>query len=127
MTPMKTLVAAALLAFTSAGAAFAEPPGGCPPGQARQGACAAWFDNQYWRAYDISDLAYEVAFRDGQRVTRWEIGRKLPADVRYVVISNYDQQHLSAPPAGHYYAQVDDRVLLIQASTRLVLDALIPN
>src|SRR5262245_49021615 len=119
MTPMKTLVAAALLAFASASPAFAEPPGACPPGQANPASCAAWFDNQYWRAYDVSDLAYEVGVRDGQRVIRWEIGRKLPREVRYDLISDYDQHHLRAPPAGHYYAQVDDRVLLVQASTSL--------
>lgn len=127
MTPMKTFVAASFLAFMSAGVAFADPPGDCPPGQARKGSCAHWFDDRYWRAYDVSDLAYEEGFRDGQRVVRWEIGRALPQEVRYVVISDYDSYHLSQPPAGHYYAKVGDRVLLVNAATQLVLDALIRN
>jgi Ni/Co efflux regulator RcnB len=127
MTPMKTLVAASFLAFTSAGAAFADPPGDCPASQATKGSCARWFDDRYWRAYDVSDLAYEEGFRDGQRVVRWEIGRALPLEVRYVVINDYDSYHLSQPPAGHYYAKIGDRVLLVNAATQLVLDALIRN
>lgn len=126
MTPMKTLVVAALVAFTSAGAAMADPPH-CPPGQAKKGNCSGWYDDKYWRDYRDEDRAYDEGYRDGRRDARWEIGRALPREARYVVIRDYDRYHLRPPPHGHYYAEIDGRILVIQAATQIVLDALVRN
>jgi Ni/Co efflux regulator RcnB len=127
MTPFKTLVAAAFVASIGAGAAFADPPH-CPPGQAKKGNCVLWYDDGYWRDYRDEQRAYDEGFRDGRREgrlqARWEIGHRLPDDVDYVVVRDYDRYHLRAPPRGHYYAEVDGRILLIQAATQMVLDAL---
>lgn len=127
MTPFKILVASTFVAAFGAGAAFADPPH-CPPGQAKKGNCVLWYDDGYWRDYRDEQRAYDEGFRDGRREgrqeARWEIGRALPRDVDYVVIRDYDRYHLRPPPRGHYYAEVDGRVLLIQAATQMVLDAL---
>jgi Ni/Co efflux regulator RcnB len=123
MTPFKTLVAAAFVASIGAGAAFADPPH-CPPGQAKKGNCVLWYDDGYWRDYRSEDRAYEQGYRDGRRDARWEIGRALPRGVDYVVIRDYDRYHLRPPPRGHYYVEVDGRILIIQAATQIVLDAL---
>lgn len=123
MTPLKTIVIAALVACTGAGAAFAQP-GFCPPGQAKKGNCG-WYDDKYWRDYRAEDRAYEQGYREGRRDAHWEIGRPLPRDTRYVVIRDYDRYHLRAPPRGHYYAEVDGRVLLIAAATSIIVDALV--
>ena len=119
MIRIKTLVLASLIASMGAGAALADPPR-CPPGQAKKGNCVLWYDDHYWRA----DRAYDQGYRDGRRDARWEIGRPLPRDIHYVVIRDYDRYHLHRPPPGHYYVDVDGRVLLIAAATSIVLDAL---
>jgi len=122
MTPMKTLALSALVACMGASTAFADPPR-CPPGQAKKGNCGGWYDDRYWR----EDRAYDQGYRDGRRAADWEIGRPLPRDTHYVVIRDYDRYHLRRPPAGHYYAEVDGRILLIAAATSIIVDALIRN
>jgi Ni/Co efflux regulator RcnB len=122
MTPLRMLAIVAITACFSSGVAIAQPH--CPPGQAKKGNCERWYDDRY---YSSDDRAYEEGYRDGRRDARWEIGRRLPDDVRYVVIRDYDRYHLRPPPRGHYYAEVDGRILLIQAATQLVLEALIRN
>lgn len=112
MMPLRTLALVAVTACFTSGVAAAQPH--CPPGQAKKGNCERWHD----------DRAYEEGYRDGQRDARWEIGRRLPDDVRYVVVRDYDRYHLRPPPRGHFYAEVDGRILLIQAATQLVLEAL---
>ena len=121
MTPFKTLVASVFVASLGAGTALADPPH-CPPGQAKKGNCVLWYDDGYWRG---EERAYEQGYRDGRRDARWEIGHALPRGVDYIVIRDYDRYHLRPPPRGHYYVEVDGRVLLIQAATQLVLEALI--
>jgi Ni/Co efflux regulator RcnB len=122
MTPLRTLAIVAITACFSSGIAIAQPH--CPPGQAKKGNCERWYDDRYYRS---DDRAYEEGYRDGRRDARWEIGRRLPDNIRYVVIRDYDRYHLRPPPRGHYYAEVDGRILLIQAATQLVLEALIRN
>jgi Ni/Co efflux regulator RcnB len=122
MMPLRTLVLVGATACFTSGAAIAQPH--CPPGQAKKGNCQLWYDDRYYRS---TDRAYEEGYRDGRRDARWEIGHRLPNDVRYVVIRDYDRYHLRPPPRGHYYAEVDGRILLIQAATQLVLEALIRN
>jgi Ni/Co efflux regulator RcnB len=126
MTPLKTLVIAAVVACTGAGAAFAQP-GFCPPGQAKKGNCGGYYDDKYWRDYRAEDRAYDQGYREGRRDAQWEIGRPLPRDMRYVVIRDYDRYHLRAPPRGYYYADVDGRILLIAAATSIIVDALTRN
>jgi Ni/Co efflux regulator RcnB len=41
------------------------------------------------------------------------------------VTRDYDRYHLHPPPRGYYYVEVDDRVLLVEAATQLVLEALV--
>jgi Ni/Co efflux regulator RcnB len=124
MTPLRILTSALILSAFGAGAALADPPR-CPPGQAKKGNCVLWYDEGHWRGYRDEDRAYEQGFRDGRRAARWEIGRPLSRDVDYIVIHDYDRHHLRPPPSGYYYAQVDDRVLLVEAATQLVLEALV--
>lgn len=112
----KLVAASILISVYGAGAAVAQPS--CPPGQAKKGNCSLWYDDGYWRDY-------EEGYRDGQRDASWEIGHRLPRDVRYDVIRDYDRYHLRPPPRGHYYVEVDGRILLIQAATQLILEALI--
>jgi Ni/Co efflux regulator RcnB len=119
MMPLRTLALAAITACFASGTAVAQPH--CPPGQAKKGNCERWYDDRYYRS---DDRAYEEGYRDGRRDARWEIGRRLPDDVRYIVLRDYDRYHLRPPPRGHYYAEVDGRILLIQAATQLVLEAL---
>jgi Ni/Co efflux regulator RcnB len=122
MSPIKTIAVAFLIATMGTSAALAQPH--CPPGQAKKGNCQVWYDDGYWRDYRNEDRAYDEGYRDGRRDGRWEIGRELPRDTRYIVIRDYDRYHLRPPPRGHYYAEVDGRILLIQAATQLVLEAL---
>lgn len=123
MTPIKSLVLACIIATMGVGAAFAQPH--CPPGQAKKGNCDLWYDDGYWREAREQDRAYAEGYRDGRSDARWEIGRALPRETRYVVIRDYERYHLRPPPRGHYYAEVDGRVLMIQAATQLVLEALV--
>lgn len=115
------LTAAVLLAVCyGTGVALADPPR-CPPGQAKKGNCVLWYDDNYWRH---DDRGYEEGYRDGLRDAHWEIGHRLPRETHYVVVRDYDRYHLRPPPRGHYYAEVDGRILLVEAATQLVLEAL---
>lgn len=119
MSRARNLIAVTLFAAFAAGAAQADPPH-CPPGHAKKGWCDARQDRD-WRD---ERRAYEDGYRDGQRQARWELNRRLPRDVDYIVVRDYDRYDLGPPPRGHYYAEVDGDILLIQAATQLVLQAL---
>jgi Ni/Co efflux regulator RcnB len=124
MTPLKILVGTVILSAFGAGAALADPPR-CPPGQAKKGNCTLWYDEGYWRDWRSEDRAYDQGYRDGRRDAYWHVGRPLPREVHYVVIRDYGRYHLRPPPRGHYYVEVDGRILLIQTATQLVLEALV--
>jgi Ni/Co efflux regulator RcnB len=129
MTPLKTALAAGLIAVFAAPAALADPPGRCPDGYWDRGKCD-------WRTYERDrehrqddrreDRAYEQGYRDAQR-DAWRKGDHLRGDdVRYVVIDerDYGRYNLSPPPRGQYYAEVDGQVLLVQTATQLILQAI---
>lgn len=112
------ILAAIALGVSSFSPAFADPPH-CPPGHAKKGECG-------WRSDRAEQRAYEQGYRDAQR-DAWRRGDYLRGDdVRYVVIreQDYDRYRLAPPPRGHYYAEVDGQVLLVQAATQLILQVL---
>ena len=115
---LTALVSGALI-VGSAGSAFADPPH-CPPGHAKKGECGRLSNDRGERR------AYEQGYRDAQR-DAWRRGDYLRGDdVRYVVIreADYDRYDLRPPPRGHYYAEIDGQVLLVQAATQLILQAM---
>lgn len=120
----RLIVASILVAAYGAGAAIAQPPM-CPPGQAKKGNCSLWYDDGYWRDFRGEDRAYKQGYRDGRRDAQWEVGGRLSRDVDYIEVRDYDRYHLRPPPRGHYYVEVDGRILLIQAATQLILEALV--
>ena len=102
-------LAAAGLALMAGAPALAGPPH-CPPGHERQGRC------EPGERHDAR--AYEPGYRDAQR-DAWRVGDRFDRE-EYVVIRDYGQRGLTPPPHGHYYVQVDNDVLMIEAATRLV-------
>ena len=69
------------------------------------------------------DDRYERGYRDGQR-DAWRAGQRLPRDVNYRVIRDYERHGYGPPPRGHAYYEVDGEVLLIQTATQLIVEAL---
>lgn len=114
--PLRAGLAAAGLAVFVAAPAWAEPPH-CPPGQERQGRCVS---GERHDARDTAARAYEQGYRDGQR-DAWHVGDRFDRE-DYVVIRDYSQRGLTPPPHGHYYVQVDEQLLMIEAATRLVTE-----
>ncbi|WP_022697638.1 RcnB family protein [Euryhalocaulis caribicus] len=119
------IVAGAGALLAAPAAAFADPSH-CPPGHAKKGWCDrdARYDRDRYDRYDRDDYheerrAYEKGFRDGIRE-----GQYLRDDVDYRVIRDYQRYGYAPPPRGHYYAQVDGEVLLVQAATQLIVQAL---
>lgn len=149
MKPMKSLlVVVGAGALTAAPLAAFADPAHCPPGHAKKGWCSDhdddhryrgdwddddWDDDDWddddddeWddddndrRAFYQQRRAYEEGFRDGVRK-----GRYLREDADYRVIRDYQRYGYAPPPRGHYYAQVDGEVLLVQAATQLIVQAL---
>jgi len=113
-TVLRAGLAAAGLALMAGAPALAEPPH-CPPGHERQGRCVSGEGHD---ARDTAARAYEEGYRDGQR-DAWHVGDRFDRE-EYVVIRDYGQRGLNPPPHGHYYVQVDNEVLMIEAATRLV-------
>ena len=131
---MKPIVYVAIAAFAAAAvlpsAANADPRH-CPPGLAMQGRCGDDFRDRDRNRFDsrafdrdrIED-AYEAGYRDGARDAYWRAGQRLPDDIDVVVIRDYDRYGLRPPQQGYYYGEVDGEVLLIQAATRMIAQAL---
>lgn len=113
-TVLRTALAAAGLAMMAGVPALAEPPH-CPPGHERQGRCVS---GERHDTRDAAARAYEQGYRDGQR-DAWHVGDRFDRE-EYLVIRDYGPRGLTPPPHGHYYVQVDDKVLMIEAATRLV-------
>ncbi|WP_158085686.1 RcnB family protein [Henriciella aquimarina] len=111
------VVAAAFAA--SAAPALAKPPH-CPPGHAKKGWCGpGWKADGYdqWRDRGGEQRAYEQGYKDGQRDAIRYDGRYYDD---YRVIRDYDRYGLQAPPSGHYYAEVDGDVMMVELATQLV-------
>jgi Ni/Co efflux regulator RcnB len=136
---MKPLVYAALAgcAVVLASSPAIADPKHCPPGLAMQGRCGDdfrdrdrdrdrdgdWYEGRDYRDRDRLDDAYEQGYRQGAR-DAWRAGQRLPDDIDVMVIRNYDQYGLRPPQPGYYYGQVDGEVLLIQAASRMIAQAL---
>lgn len=69
-------------------------------------------------------LAKKGCIPPGQR-KKWSVGHRLPGDVRYRTIYEWERYSLTRPPDGHFYGYVDNDILLIEAATRLVVDAVV--
>ena len=53
---------------------------------------------------------------------QWQLGQALPRGINYYDLPSALLAQLGAPPAGYYYAGVDDDVLLLELGTQLVVD-----
>lgn len=100
-------------------AAYADPPH-CPPGHAKKGWCDT--ERNYdrrddWRAAQEQREAYREGYEEGRR-DAIRYGDRYYTDYRR--ITDYDRYGLSAPPSGHYYAQVDGDMVLVAAATQLI-------
>ncbi|TRO97193.1 hypothetical protein FKB34_00900 [Glycocaulis profundi] len=102
-------------------AAAAQPPH-CPPGHAMKGWCSPGQARDARHSRD-DRRSYERGYRDGQR-DAWRAGQRLPRDVNYRVIRDYERHGYGPPPRGHAYYEVDGEVLLIQTATQLIVEAL---
>ena len=69
-------------------------------------------------------LAKKGCVPPGQR-KKWSAGHRLPDDVRYRTIYDWERYDLGAPPRGYFYGYVDNDILLIEAATRMVVDAVV--
>jgi Ni/Co efflux regulator RcnB len=54
---------------------------------------------------------------------RYEVGRRLPDGVEYVVAPYQLRRHLHPAPHGYQYIRVDDDVLLMSKNDRTIIDA----
>lgn len=118
-------VAAAFTVATAA-PAFAKPPH-CPPGHAKKGWCSAYDHrdrhHDRWDRHDAWDdrrdeaRAWRDGYEEGRRDAIRYNGRTY---TEYTVIRDYDRHGLRPPPRGHYYAEVDGDILMVQLATSLV-------
>jgi Ni/Co efflux regulator RcnB len=58
---------------------------------------------------------------------RWNIGQALPAGITWYAVPQDLYVRLTPPPTGHRYVYLDGGVLLLNVSTRLVIDAVSIN
>lgn len=124
MTMTFKTAAASALAFTmigGTGAAFADPPH-CPPGHEKKGWCDS--DKRDWRDVREQREAYRDGYEEGRK-DALRYGERYYDDYR--IIRDYDRYGLNAPPQGHYYARVNDDVVLVAAATQLITQFLSPN
>ena len=101
-TLMSTVVAA-IAAPMIAAPAMAQPPH-CPPGLAKK---------------------HNGCLPPGQAKKRYTIGQRLPDDVRYVPVRDYERYGLRHPADGLIYARVDGDLLLMAEATKRVIDAVV--
>ena len=69
-------------------------------------------------------LAKKGCIPPGQR-KKYSVGYRLPDDVYYRTVYDFERYDLVPPPQGHFYGYVDEDILLIRAATRFVVDAVI--
>ncbi len=127
MTPFRNLsvagAAAAAFAVAAGAPAFADPPH-CPPGHAKKGWCGpGWKADGYdqWRQRSDEQRAYNEGYEDGRRDAIRYDGRYYDD---YRVIRDYGRYGLNPPPSGHYYAEVDGDIMMVQLATQLVTELL---
>src|SRR5688572_15613531 len=55
---------------------------------------------------------------------KWQIGQRLPPDVRFYDLPDWVLRDLGRAPDGHRYVRVDDDVVLLGIATGVVIDVL---
>jgi len=108
-------------------------PGG-PPGHAKRFAgndrslIQAYYGQAIGRGHCPPGLAKK---RNGclppGHAKRWAVGRPLPYGVSWYAVPHDLVVRLKPPPYGHRYVYLDGGVLLLNLSTRVVLDAVSIN
>lgn len=91
----------ALLGLVPMDAALAGPKG-CPPGLAKKA----------------------VPCVPPGQAKKWRLGERLPADVAWYRIDDWDRYGLPEPRDGSRYIMIDSEVLLVAIATGIVLDYL---
>jgi hypothetical protein len=115
----------------------AGPPGkgpGGPPGQAKKfgsndhAAIQAYYGQAVGRGTCPPGLAKKNngCLPPGQ-AKRWVVGQPLPYGVTWYAVPQDLYVRLTPPPYGYRYVYLDGGVLLLNVSTRLVLDAVSIN
>lgn len=85
---------------------------------------------RYRRDHDRGRFRWDYDRREHWRTQRhpryryWR-GRRLPPRGRFLVIANYWDYYLPAPPYGHYYVREGNDVFLVLEATRLIVDSFI--
>ncbi len=139
--------AAVALAFGIGGvsvisAAWADPPGGGPPGKARGRGADAGVREGHFQDRDrvvVREYFGQVA-QQGRcppglakkgngclppgQAKRWAIGAPLPRDLVYYSLPPELVVQLTPPPAGYRYVRVASDILMIAAGTGLVAAAI---
>lgn len=114
------------------------PPGprapGAPPGQAKKfGAGDHALIQQYYgqaigRGHCPPGLAKKgTGCLPPGHAKRWIVGQPLPAGIPWYAVPHDLVVRLTPPPYGHRYVYLDGGVLLLNVSTRLVVDAVSIN
>ena len=81
--------------------------GGCPPGQAKKGNCEP---NQ--------------GFAPPGQAKKWSMGQPLPPAVTYYSLPPTRYGSYGPPQPGYDYVQVDDDLLVMERSTRIIVNVL---
>ena len=58
------------------------------------------------------------------QVKQWEIGRPLPADIRWYELEPDLLSQLGQAPTGYRYAALDNDILLLELGTQVVVDVI---
>lgn len=125
----------AMLALT-AGTALADPPDHAKGNKKNESARSHFSDNDH----AVIRNYFEPMIREGHcppglakknngcqppgQAKRWEIGAPLPSTVSYYELPGDIVLHLGPVPSGYRYVRVDDDILLMEAGTGLILDAI---
>lgn len=141
-------LALALLGGGLAPAAWAAPPGGVPPGQAkkhdrehdrddrreqRTGGhfraqdrefARSWYHQEYRRSCPPGLAKKNNGCMPPGQARKWELGHRLPAGVVVYPVPQPVLVQLPPPPPRHRYVRVAGDILLIAVGTQLVVDAI---
>ena len=115
----------------------AGPPGkgpGGPPGQAKKfgsndhAAIQAYYGRAVGRGHCPPGLAKKNnGCLPPGHAKRWNVGQPLPYGVTWYAVPQDLYVRLAPPPYGHRYVYLDGGVLLLNVSTRFVVDAVSIN
>jgi Ni/Co efflux regulator RcnB len=94
-------------------------------GDPHRGYVRTYYDNEYRAGKCPPGLAkkHNGCMPPGQ-AKKWDVGRPLPADVRYYEVPQPLLVQLGPPAPGYRYVRVDDNILLLATGTRMVVDAI---